>query len=164
MMQTDVLHAHAGTAGVMVPYRTRLKGVVMMPYQAVTDHTTFVDNHSMPATFARSGTTLTVTSMQSAYDVINVRDLVYLQFDVATGIKSDSYVVTSVIDDMNFTVTVADAGDTSGDVTLWHDVLFHYDSTINVVTSILIPGQGVLAQNGIRVFMPAEMHCSIFYG
>ena len=160
MMQTDVKHAHAGSSGLMVPYRTRLKGVVMQPYEAVTDHTSFVDDSSIVGTFTRSTTTATITAANHG---LNVRDLVYLDF-AAGGPTDDTYIIQSVVDENTFTVTVLDAGDASGAVTVWNDVLFHFDSSINVATDIVIPGQGVLAKNGIRVFMPTEMHCSIFYG
>lgn len=159
-MQTDVKHAHAGSAGVMVPYPTRLKGVVMMPYQAVTEHTTFVDNFSITGTYSRTTTVATITAVNHG---LKVRDMAYLDF-AAGGPADDSYIVQTVIDANTFTVTVADSGNTSGAVVVWNDVLFHYDSTINVVTDIVIPGQGVRAEHGIRVFMPPEMHCSIFYG
>lgn len=160
MMQGDVKHQHAGTAGVMVPYRTRLKGVVMMPYQAVTDHTTFVDDTSITGTYARTTTTATITAPNHG---LTVREMAYLDFG-AGGPADDSYIVQTVVDANTFTVTVADSGAASGSVVVWNKVLFHYDSTINVVTSITVPGVGILADYGIRVFMPPEMHCSIFYG
>lgn len=159
-MQGDVKHAHAGSSGVMVPYRTRLKGVVMEPYEAVTDHTSFVDDYSIAGTYSRSGTVCTVTAQNHG---LQVRDLAYIQFE-AGGPTTDSYIVQTIVDANTYTVTVANSGNTSGTATTWPDMLFHFDSSINVATNIVIPGEGVLAQHGIRVFMPAQMHCSIFYG
>jgi hypothetical protein len=132
----------------------------MMPYASATEHTSFVNNLSITGTYARSTTTATITAANHG---LNVRDLVYLDF-AAGGPTDDSYVVATVTNANTFTVTVADSGDTSGAVIVWNDVLFHFDASINVATNIVIPGEGVLAADGIRVFMPGEMHCSIFYG
>jgi hypothetical protein len=62
-MQFDVKSIHAAVSGLMVGYRTRLKGAVVFPFSAATGYSTFVDNTSVSGTYARSTTTATITAV-----------------------------------------------------------------------------------------------------
>ena len=155
-MQYDVKSQHAGASGMMVGYRTRLKGAVIFPFSGATGYTTLVDDVSVVGTFSRTTTTATVTAANHG---LRTGMWVYLDW----GLTSNPYQVT-VVDGNTFTVTVADTGATSGAVTVWIDVLLQVDASNQTAYSVPIPGEGVLAKNGIRIFLAADMHATIFYG
>jgi hypothetical protein len=61
-------------------------------------------------------------------------------------------------------VTVANSGATSGSVTVYNDVLVITTvSTGNDVFNI-IPGEGILAQNGVRVYLENSVPATVYYG
>jgi len=156
-MQYDVKSTHAEVSGVMVPYRVRLKGAVIQPQTGAEATSTFVDNTSIAGTYARSTTTATITAVNHELDV---GDRVYLDWNLTDG----PYTVLTVANANTFTVTVADSGAASGSVTVYNFVLFEIDTDIQVVTNVVIPGEGILARVGIRVFLAANCRTSIFYG
>jgi hypothetical protein len=63
-----------------------------------------------------------------------------------------------------FTVTVADTGAASGSVTVYNKVLLQADASNATAFNLVIPGEGILATEGIRVFLAANIHCTVFYG
>jgi hypothetical protein len=63
-----------------------------------------------------------------------------------------------------FTVTVADSGAASGNVTVYNKVLLQADASNATAYTIVIPGEGILVADGIRVFLAASIHCTVFYG
>ena len=155
-MQFDVKSIHAAVSGLMVGYRTRLKGAVVFPFSAATGYSTFVDNTSVSGTYARSTTTATITAVNHG---LSTGQWVYLDWDLT----DNPYQVTVTNAD-TFTVTVANSGGTSGNVTVWNKVLLQADASNATAYSIVIPGEGILAENGIRVFLATDIHSSIFYG
>ena len=156
-MQYDVKSTHAEASGVMVPYRVRLKGAVIQPQTGAEATSTFVDNTSIAGTYARSTTTATITAVNHELDV---GDRVYLDWDLVDG----PYTVQTVANANTFTVTVADSGAASGAVIVYNFVLFEIDTDILVVTNVVLPGEGILARVGIRVFLANNCRASIFYG
>ena len=156
-MQYDVKSTHRDESGVMVGYRTRLKGLVIQPQTGAAATSTLVDDITITGTYARSTTTATITAVDHQLDV---NDRVYLDWDLADG----PYTVLTVPNANTFTVTVADSGGTSGAVTVYNNVLFEIDTDIQVVTNVLIPGEGILARVGIRAFLANNCKLSIFYG
>lgn len=155
-MQYDVKSQHAATSGLMVPYRTRLKGAVVFPFTGATGYSAFVDNTSISGTYARSTTTATITS---AGHGLTTGQWVYLDWDLA----DNPYQVT-VTGANTFTVTVANSGATSGNVTVWTNVLLQADASNATAFNMYIPGEGILAPNGIRVFLATDIHATVFYG
>jgi hypothetical protein len=155
-MQYDVKSIHAATSGLMVGYRTRLKGAVVFPFSAATGYSTFVDNTSVSGTYARSTTTATITAVNHG---LSTGQWAYLDWDLT----DNPYQVT-VTNANTFTVTVTNSGGTSGNVTVWNKVLLQADASNATAYSIVIPGEGILAENGIRVFLATDIHSSIFYG
>jgi len=155
-MQFDVKSIHAATSGLMVGYRTRLKGAVVFPFSSATGYSTFVDNTSVSGTYARSTTTATITAVNHG---LSTGQWAYLDWDLT----DNPYQVTVTNAD-TFTVTVANSGGTSGNVTVWNKVLLQADASNATAYSIVIPGEGILAENGIRVFLATDIHSSIFYG
>jgi hypothetical protein len=156
-MQYDVKSKHASTSGLMIGYRTRLKGAVLFPLSGATGYAAFVDNVSIVGTYARSTTTATITAVNHG---LAVGDWVYLDWDLT----DNPYQVQTVTNANTFTVTVANSGGASGAVTVYNDVLLQADASDPQAYSILVPGEGILAYNGIRIFLPANFHATVFYG
>jgi len=155
-MQYDVKSQHAAASGLMVPYRTRLKGAVIFPFSGATGYSAFVDNTSISGTYARTTTTATITSANHG---LTTGQWVYLDWDLT----DDPYQVT-VTNSNVFTVTVANSGATSGNVTVYNKVLLQADASNATAYTIVVPGEGILAAEGIRVFLAADIHCTVFYG
>lgn len=155
-MQTDVKSQHAATSGLVVGYRTRLKGAVIFPFTGATGYSAFVDNTSITGTYARSTTTATITSANHG---LSTGQWVYLDWDLA----DNPYQVT-VTDANTFTVTVANSGAASGNVTIWTNMLLQADASNATAFTIVVPGEGILALNGIRAFLAADIHATVFYG
>lgn len=155
-MQADVKSQHAATSGLMVPYRTRLKGAVVFPFTGATGYSAFVDNSSISGTYTRATTTATITS---AAHGLATGQWVYLDWDLT----DNPYQVT-VTDTNTFTVTVTNTGATSGSVTIWTEVLLQADASNATAFNMYIPGEGILAKNGIRVFLATDIHTTVFYG
>jgi hypothetical protein len=140
----------------MIGGRVRLKGAVIFPFSAATGYTTFVDNVSAAGTYARATTTATITSANHG---LTTGQWVYLDWDLA----DNPYQVT-VTGDNTFTVTVANSGAASGNVTIYTTVLMQADASNATAYTVVIPGDGIVARNGIRVFLAADVHTTIFYG
>jgi len=87
-------------------------------------------------------------------------DWVYLDWDLA----DNPYQVQTASTANTFTVTVANSGAASGNVTVWNDVLLQLDASNQTGYSVPIPGEGILAHNGIRLFLGANTHITVFYG
>jgi hypothetical protein len=156
-MQYDVKSKHASSSGLMVSGRTRVKGAVVFPFTGATGYIAFVDNVSITGTYARSTTSATITAVNHG---LSVGDWAYLDWDLT----DNPYQVQTVADANTFTVTVANSGGTSGAVVVYNDVLLQADASDPIPYNIVVPGEGILAYNGIRVFLPANMHTTLFYG
>jgi hypothetical protein len=156
-MQYDVKSKHASVSGLMVSGRTRLKGAVMFPFTGVTDYAVFVDNVSITGTYARSTTTATITAANHG---LAAGDWVYLDWDLT----DNPYQVQTVTNSNVFTVTVANSGAASGNVVVYNKVLLQADASNATAYTIVIPGEGILVETGLRVFLPANFHTTAFYG
>jgi hypothetical protein len=159
-MQYDVKSYHNTASGLAVPYRTRLKGVLISPTTSVAFNTVIVDNVTQTGTYDVPGsTTCTVTITAHG---LTTGDRVYLDFTSGTT-TDDAYTVT-VLTANTFTVTVTSAT-TNGNVTMYAKLLTEIDCSNGTSFYTLIPGEGVLATTGIRVFLPsASVTSTIFYG
>lgn len=159
-MQYDVKSYHNTASGLAVPYRARLKGVLISPTTSVAFNTVIVDDIAQTGTYNVPGsTTCTVTI---AAHGLTTGDRVYLDFTSGTA-TDDAYVVT-VLTANTFTVTVTSAT-TNGNVTMYAKILTEIDCANGTSFYTLIPGEGILATTGIRVFLPsASVTSTIFYG
>jgi hypothetical protein len=159
-MQYDVKSTHISASGVAVGYRTRLKGVVMSPSASQTLNVVFCENVSASGTYNVPGTT--VCTVTIANHGMSNGDRVYLNFTSGTS-ADDVYTVSNVTTN-TFTVTVASAT-TSGNVTMYAQILVELDCSSATAFYVLIPGEGILAQNGIFVGLPsATVTTTLFYG
>ena len=154
--QFDVKSQHAAVSGLMVGGRTRLKGAVIFPFTGATGYSAFVDNTSISGTYARSTTTATITSANHG---LSTGQWVYLDWDLT----DNPYQVTVTGTD-TFTVTVANSGAASGNVTVWTNMLLQADASNATAFTIVVPGEGILVPNGLRVFLATDIHATAFYG
>jgi hypothetical protein len=159
-MQYDVKAAHATSSGVVVNYRTRLKGaIVSANATAATRHTVFANNLTQTGTYNIPGsTTCTVTIANHG---LSNGDRVWLDF--TSGTATDNVYAVTVTGLNTFTVTTASLT-TSGNVTMYAEILCEADSYNPTAFNVLIPGEGILAQNGIFVGLVANVTATVFYG
>jgi hypothetical protein len=84
--------------------------------------------------------------------------LVFTSGGAATG----PYTIT-VTGVTTFTVTVA-SGSQSGNVSIYYNILMEVDITNSVPVNVLIPGEGILALDGIYCGVPTNIAATVFYG
>ena len=162
-MQYDVKSFHNQVSGVAVPYRTRLKGVVVSPSTSVTINTSIVDNAPIAATYNIPGSTVCTVTTAAPHGFTAGSSRVLLVASSGTFV-SDAYLVQTTPTPTTFTVTTASLT-TSGNMAMYTDFLSELDCSTGTSFYVLIPGEGVLAQNGIYVFIPsASVTTTIFYG
>jgi hypothetical protein len=159
-MQYDVKSYHNSTSGVAVGYRTRLKGVLISPSTSVTYNTSFCNNVSLSGTYNVPGSTVCTVTI-SNHGLAN-GDRVYLDFTSGTA-QDEAYTVANVATN-TFTVAVASAT-TNGNVTMYPEILAEFDCSNGTAFYTLIPGEGILAQDGIYVGIPnVAITTTTFYG
>lgn len=158
-MQYDVKSAHASASGLAVGYRTRLKGVLMSPSASTTVNSVFADNVSLSGTYDVPGSTVCTVTIAN-HGLAN-GDRVYLNF--TSGSAADGPYDVSNVSTNTFTVTVASAT-TNGNVTMYAEILVELDCSSATAFYTLIPGEGILAEQGIYVGLPASVTTTLFYG
>jgi len=162
MMQYDVKSYHNTVTGVAVPFRTRLKGVIISPQSSTTFNVSFCDNVAQTGTYARVSPSTTLTVTIANHGLVNNQRVV-LEFTTGTAV-SDTYTVT-VVDANTFTVTTVASTSTSGNVTMYATILTELDCSTGTSFYTLLPGEGIIAQTGIYTFIPvATITTTIFYG
>jgi hypothetical protein len=126
----------------------------------VTFNTTFCNNVSQSGTYNIPGsTTCTVTIANHG---LTTGDRVYLDF--TTGTAQDQTYVVTVTSPSAFTVTTASLT-TSGNVTMYPEILAEFDCSNGTAFYTLIPGEGILAQDGIYVGIPnVAITTTLFHG
>ena len=156
-MQTDVKSRYATASGVLLPFRTRIKAFFFGAATTNPGTVGMYDDSSITGTYARATTTATVTAVGHG---LSVGSSVFLDWDLADGF----YVVATVADANTFTVTVANSGAASGSVTVYNDVLVVSTVTTGNDVYNIIPGQGILAQNGVRIYLENSVPTTVYYG
>ena len=156
-MQTDVKSKHMSATGVAIVGRTRLKGAILSANAAAAARNVlFMDNNPQAGTYSIASTTLTVTVANS----LVAGDRVFLDFTSGSAVDGAYTVVTA--NATTFTVTTAASG--RGNVDVYLAVLLEADSYNAVAYSIPIPGEGILAENGIYVGLPTNITATVFFG
>jgi hypothetical protein len=162
MMQTDVksYHTPTGTPGLAFADRTRLRGLVVANTTAGANTVMALSNISLSGTYNIPGTTtVTVTTTNPHGLATGAR--VFLTFTSGTGVSNA--VVATVTGATTFTGTVASAT-TSGNVSVYYQILLEADITNTVPYCITIPGEGIVADDGIYLGVPATCSATAFYG
>jgi hypothetical protein len=164
-MQYDVKSKHMSATGVAVNYRTRLKGaVVSANTSAATRNTVFANNVSQAGTYGRSTNTVTVTIVNHG---LSNGDRVWLDFSAGTGgTATDNIYAVTVTGTDTFTVTDSASGSITGSpaVSMYADILMEADSYNATAFPVVVPGEGILATNGIFVGLVANVTTTVFYG
>jgi hypothetical protein len=160
-MQTDVLSFHASRSTLAYPARTRLKGIVVSPTTSTTFNTAVLDTAgALSGTYNIPGST--VCTVTIANHGLSNGDRVGLNFTSGSA-TDDCYTVANVSTN-TFTVTTANLT-TSGNVTMYPNILTELDCSTGTAFYTLIPGEGILAQEGLFCLLPSTtVTMTIFYG
>jgi hypothetical protein len=162
-MQTDVLSAHLNQSGLMVSKRVRFKGFVNTgsgTAGTVNIWDSLVAQTS--ATYGRTGNVITVTS--NAHGLLPGQT-VGLSFG-AGGATNGNYVIQTAATN-TFTVNDLNAGTVApGTACSWNTRwLMSFDTNAsNDVVTLLVPGEGILADNGIYAQMTNQTSLTVYYG
>ena len=160
-MQTDVKSQYASASGLMIPFRTRVKAVFFGVATTTSGLVGLYDNSSIAGTYTRSTTTATVTAPDHG---LIVGEWAFIDWSGGTNPTDDFYQVVTVADANTFTVTVVNSGDPSGIATVYNNVLLM--STVSASNDVfnIIPGEGILARDGVRVYLENSITATVYYG
>ena len=168
-MQYDVKQAHLNESGFFVLGRNRVKGVSFFGGGGTL---VLFDTTSAPVTssvtYAQSGTTVTVS--KTAHGLVT-GDVVGIHFDANTGVSATdgNYSITRV-DANSFTLTDINSRTITSTAALYVSgvnrwlMTYETHATDEFQNAPLIPGEGVLAVNGIYAYMSAIDSAQIYYG
>jgi hypothetical protein len=168
MMQTDVKAGHLNNTGFVLLGRTRLKGISLVG-TATAGTLDIFDTTTAPvtdATYARSGTTITVTKTAHGLVTGDVRGF---SFASISGISATNgnYSITKTGAN-TFTLTDINSGTIAASTAMAYSTLWvnSYDVGAGDLFGnfALIPGEGILIQNGIYFIMTNITSANIYYG
>jgi len=161
-MQYDVksFHVMTGTSS-GTTQRTRLKGAVVSNSSSGTPANVFFANNTyISGTYNVPGSTTCTVTTTTAHG-LTTGDRIWLDF--TSGTSTDNVYTVTVTSTVAFTVTVTSAT-TSGNVRVYAQALMEIDITNSVPVNVIVPGEGILATNGIFVGTPANIGATVFYG
>ena len=170
-MQYDVKQGHLNQSGFFVLGRNRVKGISF--FGSGSDATLVLfDTTTAPVTasvtYARSGTTVTVTKTAHG---LSTGDVVGIHFDSNTSQSAtDGNYVITVTASSTFTLTDINSGTITSTAASYVSgggrwlMTYEIDSTDTFSNAPFIPGEGVLAVNGIYALMTNIDSSQIFYG
>ena len=168
-MQYDVKQGHLNESGFFVLGRNRVKAVSFFGGGGTL---VLFDTTSAPVsssvTYAQSGTTVTVS--KTAHGLVT-GDVVGIHFDANTGVSATdgNYSITRV-DANSFTLTDINSRTITSTAALYVSgvnrwlLTYETHATDEFQNAPLIPGEGVLAVNGIYAYMSAIDSAQIYYG
>jgi hypothetical protein len=169
-MQYDVKQGHLNQSGFFVKYRTRVKGI---SYFGGSGTLSLFDTTVAPVTssvtYGRSGTTVTISKTAHGLSTGNI---VGIHFDAGSGgaATDGNYSITR-IDADSFSLVDINTGTITGTpaavyVTGSNRWLMTYETHASdeFQNSPVIPGEGVLAANGVYAYMSGIDAAQIFYG
>ena len=169
-MQTDVKQGHLNQSGFFVLGRNRVKGVSFFGGSGTL---VLFDTTAAPVTssvtYGRSGTTVTISKTAHG---LTTGTIVGIHFNTGTGgaATDGNYPITRVDAD-TFTLTDINTGTITGTpaavyVSGTNRWLLTYEthSSDEFQNAPVIPGEGVLAVNGIYAYMSSIDAAQIYYG
>jgi len=163
MMQTDVksYHVQNSASGAAYVGRTRLKGAVVSNTSSGTPaNIMFCNNLALSGTYNIPGSTTCTITVAGGHGLVTGAR-VFLDFTSGTAV--DNVYSITVTGTTTFTVTTGTLT-TSGNVSVYAQVLMEVDITNSVPVCVTIPGEGILANDGIYVGVPANIAATVFYG
>jgi len=159
-MQYDVKSAHCEASGTAVSYATRLKSITVTSGTSSLRNIAAADpTIKKSGTYSQTSTTITVTI---AGHGLVTGQRVFL--DITSGTARDAIYAVTVTDANVFTVTSAAPASTSGNATIYTNVLLELDTYSTVGIPVLIPGEGIYFPNGIYVGLGSSVTATIYYG
>jgi hypothetical protein len=168
-MQYDVKQGHLNESGFFVLGRNRVKAVSFFGGAGtLVLFDTTVAPVTSSVTYAQSGTTVTVS--KTSHGLVT-GDVVGIHFDSNTGVSATdgNYSITRVdansftLTDINSRTITSTAAIYVSGVNRWL-LTYETHSSDEFQNSPLIPGEGVLAVNGIYAYMSAIDAAQIYYG
>lgn len=160
-MQYDVTSKFVNLSGSVTSARNRIKGLFFSPTVATNPNPSFVDNTIgviTGGTYSQTTTTITVTKADHG---LVAGQRVALEFTSGSA-ASGSFAVATTVDANTFTVTTSLTGTNSGNVTIYTDILVELAVSALTQNGFIIPGEGVLAANGI--YYVGIVETTVFYG
>lgn len=168
-MQYDVKQGHLNGSGFFVLGRNRIKAI---SYFGGGGTLVLFDTTSAPitssVTYARSGTTVTVTKTAHG---LATGDVVGIHFNSNSGVSATDGNYTITVTGANaFTLTDINSGTITSTAALYVSganrwlITYETQATDEFQNSPIIPGEGVLAVNGIYAYMSSIDSAQIYYG
>jgi hypothetical protein len=168
-MQYDVKQGHLNESGFFVLGRNRIKAISYFGGGAtlVLFDTTVVPVTSS-VTYARTGTLVTVSKTSHG---LATGDVVGIHFDSNSGVSATdgNYSITRV-DANSFTLNDINTGSITSTAALYVSgvnrwlLTYETHASDDFQNSPIIPGEGVLATNGIYAYMSSMDSAQIYYG
>ena len=168
-MQYDVKQTHLNSSGYLVKYPVRVKGLSYTG-TATAGYVTLFDTSTAPVssgvTYARSGTTVTVT--KTAHGLIT-GDVIGIHFLSNSGVSATdgTYSITRTTADA-FTLVDINTGTISSTAAIYvvgKWLMTYEPAATDVFANIpYIPGEGVRAETGVYAEMANMDSVQIFYG
>ena len=158
-MQYDVKSTHLTTAGVAYSSRTRLKGAVLSPITTAAKNVIFANNVAQNGTYDIPGSTVCTVTITNHGLANGAR----IWADFTSGTAVDNVYTVANASANTFTITTASLT-TSGNVSVYSDVLMEVDCYNATAFNVIIPGEGILADDGIYVGFPANVSATVIYG
>jgi hypothetical protein len=170
-MQYDVKQGHLNQSGFFVLGRNRVKGVSF--FGSGSDATLVLfDTASAPVTssvtYARTGTLVTVTKTSHGLITGNVVGI-HFNSNSSVSATDGNYTITKTGAD-TFTLTDINSGNITSTAASYVSgggrwlMTYEIDATDTFSNAPLIPGEGVLATNGIYALMTNIDSTQIYYG
>jgi hypothetical protein len=162
-MQYDVKAAHLNSSGVAYLGRTRLKAILTVGSATAGTVNLWDSTVSAKAgTYSRTGNVVTVSV--TSHGLSSGQQF---GFAANTGAASSgNFTVASITNANVFTFTdLFNTGSTTGDCGINTRFLMAFDTANNSAeTYMMIPGEGILAENGIVFGGSNQTSITIFYG
>jgi len=166
-MQYDVKGSHSSGTGLMVSGRVRLKNLIYLGTGTAGSVDVF-DTTTAPvsATYARSGTTVTVTSTGHGLKTGQNIGITYAAASSVSAVAGN-YNIT-VTDANTFTITDLNSGTIAGGTSCIYST-GKWLTSYNTGTAVqpfqaIFSGEGILASNGIYVVVTNISWQSVQYG
>jgi hypothetical protein len=171
-MQYDVKQGHLNQSGFFVTSRNRIKGLTFSGTVGSAGSFVLFDTLTAPVsssvTYGRSGTTVTVAKTAHG---LSTGDVVGIHFAGGSGgaATDGNYVITRTSADA-FTLVDINTGTITGSPAAVYCATGNWLLTEEPAASDvfnnfnLVPGEGILAKNGIYAYMSNVTVASIYYG
>ena len=168
-MQYDVKSGHLNQSGFFVLGRQRVKGLVSIPSTTTAGTVELFDTATAPiaATYERVGTAINVT--KSNHGLLPGQRIGIAFLSASGASATDGNYVIDTATTNTFTLTDINSGSIAAGTTCRYALGFGYLMSFDtnpstVAVPMPVPGEGLLAQNGVYAYMNNQLSLAIFYG